>query len=108
MVEIDTEFAEHRTTSILLLIAGMKLVWVHITIAELHPWSPLTEKLTKELVVRFLRILLLPWTQTSLAASQIRLHSTALADSCVVSAQWTGLQELIPVWCLLGNWTQTN
>ena len=59
-MEIDTEFAEHRTTSILLLIAGVKLVLVHITIAELHPWSPLTEKLTKELLVRFLRILLLP------------------------------------------------
>ena len=95
-------------SSILLLIAGVKLVLVHITIAELHPWSPLTENLTKELLVRFLRILLLPWTQTSLAASQNRLHSTALADSCVVSAQWTGLQELIPVWCLLGNWTETN
>lgn len=47
-------------SSILLLIAGVKLVLVHITIAELHPWSPLTEKLTKELLVRFLRILLLP------------------------------------------------
>lgn len=95
-------------SSILLLIAGVKLVLVHITIAELHPWSPLTEKLIKELLVRFLRILLLPWTQTSLAASQIRLHSTALTDYCVVSAQWTGLQELIPVWCLLGNWAETN
>ena len=43
--------------SILLLIAGEKLVLVHVTIAELHLWSPLREKLTKELLVRFLRLL---------------------------------------------------
>ena len=32
------------------------------------------------------------------------LDWTALADSCVVSAEWTGWQLLIHVWCLLVDW----
>lgn len=34
------------------------------------------------------------------------LDWTVLADSCVASAKWTGLQLLIHVWCLLVDWTE--
>lgn len=35
-----------------------------------------------------------------LGAIRFLLDRTALADSCVVSAKWTGLQVLVHVWCL--------
>ena len=43
-----------------------------------------------------------------LGAIRFLLDRTALADSCVVSAKWTGLQLLVCVWCLLMDWTEIN
>jgi hypothetical protein len=41
-------------------------------------------------------------------ASLFFLDWTAIADSLVVSAEWTGLQLLIPVGVLLVDWTADN
>ena len=55
--------------------------------------------LPKNFSVRFL---LLP--QAGWWALWFLLDWTALAGSHVVTAKWTGLQLLIPVWCFLLNW----
>jgi hypothetical protein len=49
--------------------------------------------------------LLLPQFLANWRAWQSLLDWTALADSCVVSAEWTGLQLLV---CLLLDWTENN
>ena len=72
-------------------------------VVEVHLWALHRKKLTKELM-RFLQFLAACWQ----ASCCFLLDWTALADSCVVSAEWTGLQLLIHVWCLIVDWTENN
>lgn len=62
------------------------------------------EKLDKELLMTFLRLLATCTYLGQWQASLFLLDRTAL----VVSSHWTGLQLLICVLCLLVDWAENN
>jgi hypothetical protein len=75
-------------------------------IAKLCLWWCYREKHAKELLVRFLWILLTLTTVSGwLASLAISSGLNALAGSCMVFAERSELQLLIHIWCLLLDWT---
>lgn len=75
-------------------------------IAERCLWWLHRKKLVKELLVRFLWLLFSSADSGDWQAPQFLLDWIAHADLWVVSTEWTGLQPLICVLCLLVDWTK--